>query len=462
LQYIMSPIPDPSHEEYDILEPYRRNLAPYFQEFYDQYGLSRSQLASATVFRTQWVSHDLTSIRHQQNEWAAVEPPKISGWRRVDTKDTPGVDSVWETTYQTVNWRHTGTFRTDENGNPMPADWEKVTLRLTLPKETEEFSAPFPVVLFGHGLLGDRIRSTPIYETLARNGFATVAIDWTFHGDRGPVLSVLPEFLGLVGRFLAFTPVLSPQRMRDNYRQGVADMMWLKHVVQQFDRLDLAPSVSDGDQRPDLDVETIMFAGISMGAAHGTILAAVEPDIDTYCLMSAAANWRSSVLDGNMDGFMVGVISALLDFFEYTFQFEYESEVALFYQLQLAVGEAGDPFAYSAHVLDDPFFERQSDINLLHMMPAADNITGALGEAELARSVGTTLMRPYVWRIDDIMVADTPFEGPATFQYDTDNHVFMRTPEADFFTEGHRQMGAFFRTAYQKGRATVINPLNRD
>ena len=459
LKYVMAPMADPTHPEYELLEVYRKNMRDYFQEFFDQYGISRERIISATVFRTQWVSHDLLSIREQLVDAAMAMPPEINAWRRIDSTH-PAVDSVWETTYDTIDWRHSGTFEVDKNGDPLPAQETPITLRLTLPKETAAHGPPYPVVLFGHGLMGDRTRCAPIYQTLAANGFATVAIDWVFHGDRAPLLGLLPDYLKLVGQFVAFTPVLSPQRMRDNYRQGVADMMWLKYVVQEFNRLDLAPAGSDGDGVPDLETETIMFAGISMGSAHGTILAALEPEIDTFCLMSGAANWRTSILgDDNIDGFMVWMIAVVLEFFDEIFHFENESDVALFYQLQMAVGEAGDPYSYARHVLDNRLTERTRQVDLLHMMPAADNITGALGEAELARSIGTTLLRPFVWRIDEVQIDDTPFIGPATFQYDTDNHVFMRQPDAEYFAEGHHQMGKFFKTAYQEGRAVVVNPF---
>jgi len=70
-------------------------------------------------------------------------------------------------------------------------------------------------------------------------------------------------------------------------------------------------------------------------------------------------------------------------------------------------------------------------------------------------------LRPYVWRIQEIDVDDTPFYAPATFQYDTDNHVFMREPEAEFFEEGHKQMARFLRTAADNGIGKVINPFKK-
>jgi hypothetical protein len=461
LAYVMRQLADEQHPQREQLEPYRANLAPFFEQFFATYDIQPWQIASATVFRTQWVSRDLILIRDQLEQHAAQQLPAVGKWKRIEGASAhPDVDSVWEAKYETVEWRHDGTFQRGPDGIPIPNGTQTVTLRLTLP-DPERFEQPYPVVLFGHGLLGDREQSTPIYETLAANGIATAAIDWAFHGDRGPILGLLPELFGIVGRFLAFTPVLAPERMRDNFRQGVTDMIWLKHVIRGLDQLDLAPAATDGDGLPDLDPECIMFAGISMGSAHGTILAAVEPDIDTYLLMSAAANWRASVLDGNMDGFMVLIVDMLLDGFEGMFEFENESDVALFYQLQVNISEAGDPYSYAPTVLHEPLVKRESRINLLHMMPASDNITGALGEAELARSLGTTLLRPFVWRIQEIDVDDTPFYGPATFQYDTDNHVFMREPEAEFFEEGHKQMAKFLRTAADNGVGKVINPFKK-
>lgn len=461
LAYVMSPTADPANADHELLEPYRDNLQLYFQQFFDLYGIDRRGVISATVFHTQAVTQELSAIRQRLEERAVLDPPLMYGdWTKVENEN-PNIDSVWENKYFTIDWRENGVFSTDSRGAPVPAAQTPVTLRLTIPSRASGYRPPYPVVMFGHGLLGDRIQSTPIYETLAANGIATAAIDWTFHGDRGQVLGALPDYLMLIGRFLAFTPILSPEEMRDNYRQGVADMIWLKHAIRQLDRLDLAPAAKGGDGVPDLDTETIMFAGISMGSAHGTILAAIEPDINTFVFMSGAANWRASILEGNLDGVMVWVVGSVLLFFQDFFGFDENEHVALFYQMQLALGEAGDPYSYATQVIKQPLFEREGPLNLLHIMPAYDNVTGALGEAELARSLGTTLLRPLVERIDEVEVADTPFCGPATFQYPTDNHVFMREPEADYFKVGHRQMAAFFRTALDNGVATIINPYDQ-
>lgn len=462
LRYVMADQPDPSDPDYAFLEPYRQEFAPYFAKLFDQYDISKWDVANVTFFSTMWLSHDLLDIREQLDEMAQTDPPVVENWE-IDNDERMRfyVDSSWEGTYQTVEWRLWGAFIHDEQGDPVPVGRKPVTVRLNIPKKgINGYEPPYPVVIFGHGLLGNRLRVVTIAETLASFGIATIGIDWVYHGDRESGFEIAAPLLAVIQQVLQFTPVMQPQQMRDNFRQGVADIFWLKHLIQGLGELDLAPYDTGGDGIPDLDVSRIMYAGISMGASHGTILAAVDPDIDTYALMSGAANWRTTVMEDELDAIMVDVMNLILDFFDFIFDFDEESCKTIFYQMQLAISDPCDPYAYSNYVIDEPLVPRPNGyINILHQMPAGDTIIGGLGGGELARSLGMTLLRPYIWAIDEVEIADTPFVGPATFQYDTGDHRFMLKRDHVWFNAGHEQLGVFFRSALDYGQATIINPL---
>src|SRR6185369_11267149 len=92
------------------------------------------------------------------------------------------------------------------------------TLKVTsyLPKTGK---APFPTIIFGHGLGGDRHQAEALAELAAPAGYATVAIDAVKHGEHPDApgsLGAAPSFFGLS---LNFTDPLDSIALRDHWRQ---------------------------------------------------------------------------------------------------------------------------------------------------------------------------------------------------------------------------------------------------
>lgn len=74
---------------------------------------------------------------------------------------------------------------TGDTLNPNPAQWggRKAPFMLFLPAGTAPMGG-WPVVIYGHGLTRTRADSMAIANAIASAGFATIAIDVVFHGDR--------------------------------------------------------------------------------------------------------------------------------------------------------------------------------------------------------------------------------------------------------------------------------------
>lgn len=76
-----------------------------------------------------------------------------------------------------------------------PTRLDRISFTLTLPDPTQPNVPPmptggWPVVIFGHGIRGDRNQSLAIANTLATAGFATIFIDTVFHGERSSCAGV--------------------------------------------------------------------------------------------------------------------------------------------------------------------------------------------------------------------------------------------------------------------------------
>ena len=449
------PIVDGGDEDLARLERYRQRFAPYIRMFFDQYGLAPEQIRAITFFKTQWLSHDLVAAREQLEEMAVDDPPKVGGWTRLEMEQ-PNVDSVWEGAYETVDWQHDDKFVFDDLGDPVPTGRAKVTLRLTLPQPgAKGYDPPYPVILYAHGMGDDRTQATYVAETFAAQGFATAAIDWKYHGDRSVHLQDVPGWLEGTIRSLQFFNVLRPRKFRDNIRQGVADVIWAKHVIRGLDALDLSPAKAKGDGQPDLDTNRIFFAGMSLGSIHGGIVAAIEPDIDTYLLNTGAGDFRTIALEGDIGQMILRLVGWLDDRVPAAVQ----SNLLLLIDLVVPVLDAADPYAYGRYGLQQPLYESgPRDVNMLHQMAAYDGNLGGPGCAQMARGIGLTQLEPYVWRIDDLPLGGTPFQGPGSFQYDTDFHGFFKEPNP-LFDPANYQAGVFFRTARDQKNATIIDPF---
>lgn len=178
----------------------------------------------------------------------------------------------------------------------VPASTNQVYFNALLPS-TPEPPGGYPVVIFGHGLGDSRFGGpTAVAGTLARAGFAVIAINAVGHGF-GPLSTVTftdtsgnSTTLNAGGRGMDLNgdgiiesdegcTILTPVAYgtRDCFRQTTVDLMQLVRTIRLG--LDL-----NGDGIPDLDPAHIYYGGDSLGAIYGTMLMAVEPTVRAAAL----------------------------------------------------------------------------------------------------------------------------------------------------------------------------------
>jgi pimeloyl-ACP methyl ester carboxylesterase len=194
------------------------------------------------------------------------------------------------------------THVTVANPFPVKTSDQTVPLLLTLPNANsghEKPTAGWPVVIFGHGLGGNRSNLLAAADTLAAAGYAVIGIDAPLHGisptnatlaalyvENTPWADVANERTFDVDYVDNATGAPGPDgnvdasgthminlgsmlTSRDNARQGQADLSVLAVTLPTID--------ADGDSLPDLDASSVTYAGISMGSILGTPFVAVEP-----------------------------------------------------------------------------------------------------------------------------------------------------------------------------------------
>lgn len=201
--------------------------------------------------------------------------------------------------------------------NPVPGKVTDVTVPVlaTLPNATSGRTKPaggWPVVIFVHGLGGNRSNSLAIAESYASQGFAVVAIDQPMHGivpsDSAAALRIpnvaertfdvdyinnttrVPPADGVVDPSGAnFIQVSSPNTSRDNLRQSAVDNLALAKA--------LPVAVAVGQAAPLFDGTRIHLAGQSLGGITGANVASLPSAINTFALSAPGGGIAQLLLD---------------------------------------------------------------------------------------------------------------------------------------------------------------------
>ncbi|NDY95757.1 lipase [Wenzhouxiangella limi] len=192
--------------------------------------------------------------------------------------------------------------------NPIPVERarQRVPMVMTVPNANSGQVRPaagWPVVIFQHGITGNRSQMLALADTMASIGFAVVAIDKPLHGitdvtdplyvgntpfgeianertfnlDLQDNESGAPGPDGMIDESGAwFINLQSLLTSRDNLRQAQVDLSSLAINVPSIDL--------DGDGLGDLDGSNINFVGLSLGAMAGVPFLAVEPTVNNGVL----------------------------------------------------------------------------------------------------------------------------------------------------------------------------------
>lgn len=206
--------------------------------------------------------------------------------------------------------------------NPMPVETDRqvVPLLMTLPNASSGQSRPdagWPVVIFQHGITGNRSNMLALADTMASIGFAVIAIDQPLHGitDVTSPLYIGNTPFGAIANERTFDLDLQDNQTsapgpdgnidssgaffinlqslltsRDNLRQTQTDLSVLALNVPFVD--------VDGDGLGDLDGSNINFVGLSLGSMAGIPFLAVEPTVSNGVL-SVPGGGIANLLNGS-------------------------------------------------------------------------------------------------------------------------------------------------------------------
>ncbi len=170
------------------------------------------------------------------------------------------------------------------------AQTDSVTFRLVVPSAGP---GPYPVVVFQHGITSNKNAALPVANSLAKAGYATLAIDAIYHGDR------TPEGESSGSGFFTLNLLQS----RANVYQAAVDLWETVDVISSG--IDL-----DGDAAADLDSSQIEFVAHSLGSIIGSAFLTQETRVEKMFLCSPSAV-LVNVLDESSEPVIAELVASL-------------------------------------------------------------------------------------------------------------------------------------------------------
>ncbi len=309
----------------------------------DARGLSRDDVLLAWTFTTQTTAPTLPALRAKPSEWNL--PTGVVGGPAMLTNLPTNLLQVLSLQaggdfHSAIRWAKEGAFTSgnalDQNGweldltNPSapvhtgtegpftPATLatprqEQLRFWLFVPKVPKNLNGGIPVVIFQHGITGSRVQSALIANSIAKAGYATLAIDLPMHGDRvycasnsecsnngactnhrcPPSASVNDVISGQPSSGLRFGSSTNLAATRDQLRQQIIDVAQLLRVLKDttngIGAINVDDSATEGVVEH-LDVATPRYIGMSLGALTGSLIVAANPEIPAACLNVGGAS----------------------------------------------------------------------------------------------------------------------------------------------------------------------------
>lgn len=423
----------------------------------EQVGVEADHVVLATSFTTGSVWE--VSLAAAEAVRAAPAPEILEDWTVETPLVAPDKRARLRAVFDTNEYRSAAKHKweIDDTGAPIPDHKEGLEVFLAFSDATE--SGPRPVVLYAHGLGGDKDGTWGTAERLAEIaplGAAVIGIDSPEHGSRsdnpGSPVATTFKFFGVD----AATGTFDIELARDNFRQMTADQLALVRLVTgALGTLDVLP-LGAPDGVPDLDVSKLLYIGHSFGSVQGPAVFGLAPEIRHAVWNVGGAGLMTLLRDSATFALLVNALRP---------PGVPDGALARFFAVTQAIVDPGDPINYARFgaLSAPPGVPDWQPRDMLIQEVVNDNIVPNSTSELLARAAGLPHVDP-IATVSGIPTAESPLSknlsGGATgaiCQFDTVNGDEVATHgELIFSPEGQAQYVEFFRSALEDGHATIV------
>ena len=253
--------------------------------------MAGDDLATATVFSTQDALSELRDLRYHSATMA--QEPLVYDWQFLEEESVDGSYESWRgevdvPIYQRGSspyWTQ-GELAFDSEGTPEVQRWEQVAFVVSFPVDTPN---PLQVLIWQSGARADLTGwvNRRLAKDIREAGFAIIKFLPQFHDERN---------VDGGDADLHTYNYLNPAAGRAVLRQEVLDVSWFVRVVQE--------SLPQLEGMPPIDTQNLALMGHSQGAEVGAMVAAVEPEVDTF-LLHGVGTYLSETIVHRTDPFDV-------------------------------------------------------------------------------------------------------------------------------------------------------------
>lgn len=346
-------------------------VAPRYAAALADAGVAPDRVAAMTTFTT-----------HGDQAQVAAAAEHASGqsfsWATAPVCDD-GAYRHCEATFTAHDYRH------DRVVQPTPNETYVLPVTIGLPSSP----GPHPVLVFGHGLGGDRTSVTGVQGIAEALGMVTVAVDALRHGEHPTAAEIsATAFLGLD---VSDEAPLDTLVLKSNFNQTNLDRVQLLALLGQH------PDI-DGDGDDDVDPNRVAYWGISLGGLLGPGLLAMSNQVELAILSVGGGKLTRFVSDSAEVEALLGLLETLLGG---------PDEFAALMVVTQSLVDNGDPMLWAAHVSRDRLRGGTGPHLLLPVAMSDRTVPPSTGKA-LARAFVAPQVTPIVEPVAPLAPADAP------------------------------------------------------
>jgi len=262
--------------------------------------------------------------------------------------------------------------------------------------EPSPTAGPLPIMLFGHGLGGDRTQARQATQLL-RSGWAVVSIDAPSHGlhPQNGGIEPLEIFFHFFGLGVSDVNGLSfdPLAMAGSLYQGTADKLALVEAI--GDGLDL-----DDDGSDDITSEHMSYFGVSLGGIMAPQFLALTDKVEAAVLVAGGGRIIDVVADSDFSEAVKLLLPASLS----------GTDGELVFLLGQTVVDQSDGASF-AHFVTQDRLDGRPGIQMLSAISLGDTVVPNNNSLILARGFGGAHVLPNLLDAGTLPVVKAPLSG---------------------------------------------------